>query len=544
MERRGSSGSGRFGASPSMRREGPALWEAAARHIFSPTAAPLPPEVSRAEYMRFESADFHGIGRSKTVPMRNAHKPVFLYSGAAAMGPRSALSTPPEVKALGCPNTQIIPDWSTARLVEHAPGRPTARVLCDQTWTDGRPMPSCPRHVLRTALESLAATAPEGAEGEGAKLLAACEYEFTLCDVAPANGDDDGGGLTLTPAFGGVDIFNTMQNAKTAEFQQELDRSLLTMGVDLQTLNAEYGVGQLEITYSPHFGLDAGDAAFTFKGAVKEIAQNHGRRATFMTRPFADADGASNGGHTNMSVWCGETNLLQDDDAPDGLSEYGRHFLAGMLEHARALQALAAPTVNCYHRVQLDSWAPVVASWGFDNRTCMVRVKTPKTCPGCASAYFEWRQPGSAANPYIVLAGAVAAGVDGVQRKLGPNLPPPATGYHYDAVRGDAAAKTDHEWIPTSLRGALDAFKQVRAARARARARRSCEHPGAARYRGGAGVRKGTHAHAHSGASARAGTDARAIRRMCLGRGPATGDGLGLLFMVLPGQGGRARFVP
>ena len=324
-------------------------------------------------------------------------------------------------------------------------------------------MPSCPRHVLRTALESLAATAPEGAESEGAKLLAACEYEFTLCDVAPANGDDDGGGLTLTPAFGGVDIFNTMQNAKTAEFQQELDRSLLTMGVDLQTLNAEYGVGQLEITYSPHFGLDAGDAAFTFKGAVKEIAQNHGRRATFMTRPFADADGASNGGHTNMSVWCGETNLLQDDDAPDGLSEYGRHFLAGMLEHARALQALAAPTVNCYHRVQLDSWAPVVASWGFDNRTCMVRVKTPKTCPGCASAYFEWRQPGSAANPYIVLAGAVAAaGRRPAQAR--PNLPLPAAGYHYDAVRGALRPRRSTSGSPRQARGA----RRVQAGKGRA----------------------------------------------------------------------------
>ena len=180
-----------------------------------------------------------------------------------------------------------------------------------------------------------------------------------------------------------------------------------------------------------------------------------------MCRPFADAaNGASNGGHTNFSVWAGGKNLFQDDEAADGLSEYGRHFLAGMMAHARALQVLAAPTVNCYHRVQLDSWAPVCASWGFDNRTAMVRVKTPKMCSGCSSAYFEWRQPSSSANPYIALAGALAAGVDGVKRKLGHTLPQPASGYYYDVVRHDAEKRTQFTWLPTSLRAAIDALKE------------------------------------------------------------------------------------
>ena len=249
---------------------------------------------------------------------------------------------------------------------------------------------------------------------------------------------------------------------------------MAAVGVDVRTMNCEYGAGtlrcphfqricaegpdsnsfrtgQLEITFEPKRGLAAADCAHTFKTGVKELAMRRGLAATFASKPFGGPRGVGNGGHLNVSLWRGDdpaTGGLRRGPRDDGLSTTAKHFIAGVLAHARGLEALAAPTPGCYARH--GNWAPTHANWGHDDRTVCVRVKSrptacspdPRDCaPG--EAYFEYRAPSASANTYLCLAGVAAAGADGVKREI--VLPP---------AKDDEAVL-----LPTSLPEALAALR-------------------------------------------------------------------------------------
>lgn len=514
---------------------------------FSLPPAPLPPALPpSAAYVRFEVYDINGIGRGKTIPARHAGRPVALFLGATAVTAASSLAFPPEVGAAGYPNTALLPDWATTTLLPWLPGPPVARVVCEQAGADGGLLQSLPRTVLRAQLDALAeavapllgapprddgGSGPVGGSGDGGcgsdpappvRVLAAFEYEFTLCRVVHDACGDGCGGLPTTcgrlvPAYTGIDVFASAQTALSAAFTADLDAAASAIGLDVLTINAEYAPAQVEVTIAPHWGVAAADAAAAFKGAVKEVAATHGLAATFMTRPFPDGGGAACGGHLNLSLWAGEdgsgggaVNLLDGPALPARLSSLGRHFLAGILEHAPGMAALVSPTINCYTgRGEMDGWAPVTACWGVDNRSACVRVKPPPPppptlppCYGAAAAcatgvassspspsseataattaagaapppsspppigggtFIECRQPSAAASPHVALAAVIAAGTDGIRRRLGGGLPPPITGTASAAVRateaagGGVAVAVGHR-LPGDLPAALAAF--------------------------------------------------------------------------------------
>eukprot|EP00401_Gymnodinium_catenatum_P030110 CAMPEP_0117546600 /NCGR_PEP_ID=MMETSP0784-20121206/46688_1 /TAXON_ID=39447 /ORGANISM="" /LENGTH=463 /DNA_ID=CAMNT_0005343471 /DNA_START=72 /DNA_END=1463 /DNA_ORIENTATION=+ len=410
------------------------------------------------EYVRFEIVDMNGKALSKTVPARNKKTPVYIYSGACAMGANSEVLTfPEEVGSAGCPNWKLVPEWSTEAVLPWAcrtlHGKPVtvSRVICEQDRTvtgspESRPNLAVPRTVCRRLLDEL-----RGFDGLGIEMLAACEYEFTL--AKPREGD-------WVPFFDGVDIFATLQNNKAADFLYELEGKMEQAGIDIQTMNAEYGHGQLEVTFAPKFGIEAADAGSTFKTGVKEIAQAQGLRASFMTRPFT-VNQVCNGGHFNFSLWAPSADAPKDEEALGGFSTDGRvnalhstadasglsatakHFLAGVLSHGPAIEAFAAPTPPCYDRH--GKWAPTCASWGVEDRNSAVRVKAhPSGSP--RSCYMEYRMPSAASNPYLVIASLVAAGLDGLRNKL--ELPPPLQSI-------DGGAKP----LPTTLEDALAALE-------------------------------------------------------------------------------------
>ena len=186
---------------------------------------------------------------------------------------------------------------------------------------------------------------------------------------------------------------------------------------------------------------------FTLKEAVKEIALEHGWRATFMTRPAAGR-GCCSGMHFGQSLWTDGKNAFHDDAAAAEeedrrqLSAVGRHWAAGLVKHAGALAALVSPTVNCYRRLHRP-WAPDRADCGWQNRNAMLRLVTSSA----QTTYVENRLPSSAANPYVVLAATVAAGVDGLVNRL--ELPP-------------ADAQDRGERLPSSLSEALSALESDR----------------------------------------------------------------------------------
>lgn len=378
------------------------------------------------EYIRFALVDFNGKELSKVVPARHRDDRVFMYSGALSMGANSeVLIFPQALLDAGFPNWQLLPDWGTEQVL---PWASSEEVVVSRVYCSMMNAPT-PREICGRLLKELAQLELEPGKGAGGlEILAASELEFMV-----AKKDTDG---VYQPFFDGVDIFATLQQTKAADLCYEIESNMQAVGVDIKTMNTEYGHGQLEITFAPKFGIAAGDAASTFKLGVKEMAQKRGLTATFMSRPFGDME-VGNGGHFNFSLWrpdpkgkdpegvggfsaAGKVSAMHSSSDAVGLSDTARHFLAGVLAHGPALEALCAPTPACYTRH--GHWAPVAANWGLDDRTSMVRVKCdPKG--SAKNCQMELRAPSASACAYLVLAGIVAAGLDGLRNKK--ELPQP-----------------------------------------------------------------------------------------------------------------------
>lgn len=385
---------------------------------------------SDVDFVRFEQSDTHGISRSKTVPRahvasfaRNGLNFLLGHLGFDAQG-RVAPGTG-VLEELGFPDSLLFPDEDTYTVLPWCDR--TARMLCEPRFYDGRDVAMAPRTVARRQVSALREL--------GWTLKGGFEYEFYLRRTSDGQ-----------PPFTGIQIFATLRNAFDEALVNDILRSMIAVGVDIITANAEYGPGQLEINFAPAMGIQSADNAFTFKNGVKEIAVRHGYTATFMTRPYADQ--SSSGCHFHQSLLRVEDgkDAFVDTSTADGLSEVCRNYMAGQLSHAAALTAFYAPTVNCGKRYRPFSFAPINVSWGYENRTVGIRVKGARG----ENTHIENRMPCGASNPYLVLAASVAAGVDGIRRKL----PLPA------AVEGIAYTRDDLARFPDNLPDALDALER------------------------------------------------------------------------------------
>ncbi|GAC1522701.1 MAG: glutamine synthetase family protein [Chloroflexota bacterium] len=366
------------------------------------------------DYVRFEQTDLHGMSRSKTIPARHfsrfADHGLNFFGGLLGLDLQAGVA--PGTGYMDERNFQdhlIWPSLDTLAPVPWMPG--TARVLAEPSWYDGTPALAGPRLLLRRMLERL--------DTLGYTVRSGFEYEVYLADAE-----------SRRPVFDGIQIFWTLRNNWDPGFMTDLLDHMTAAGIDVITANAEYGPGQLEINFAPADGVAAADQAFTFKNGLKELAQQYGYMASFMTKPYANA--SASGCHYHHSVWRKSDggNAFQDPDTPDGLSSLARHWIAGQLLHANALTALVSPTINCAKRYKLFSFAPMNATWGYEDRTAAIRVKGGRG----EGTHVENRTPGAASNPYLVAAGLLAAGIDGVQRGLEPPPPTEAIAYMDEAA--------------------------------------------------------------------------------------------------------------
>jgi len=381
------------------------------------------------EFVRFEQSDTHGISRSKLIPA--AHVEHFARDGLnfllGQLGFDAQGGVAPGtgyLEDVGFPDSRIFPDPATFRVLPWADA--TARLICEPHFYDGRPAGAAPRYVARRQIEAL--------HDLGYRVRAGYEYEFYLRDAEMGE-----------PPYQGIQIFATLRNEFDGGFVRQIVRDLQAVDVDIITANAEYGPGQQEINFAPGWGIAAAAAAFSFKQAVKEIARQHGYTASFMTKPYADQSASGCHFHHALYRVADGANAFDDPGGPDGLSDLARQFIAGQIAHAPALTALYAPTVNCAKRYKLYSFAPTNATWGLENRTVGLRIKGVRG----ANTHVENRIPCAASNPYLVLAGTIAASIDGMRNKLAPPDPVGGMAYGMDGV-------TD---IPTSLGAALDALE-------------------------------------------------------------------------------------
>ncbi len=381
-------------------------------------------------FVRFELPDMHGISRSKTIPIDHASD--YAEHGLNMYGGTSVLDTRSDVvgrtlyhEERGYGDQLLFPDPESAAIVPWVDG--TARFICDAQWPDGTPLDATPRSVFRRALD--------GCRAMGFEPLMGSEFEFYLLTAD-----------THEPLYSGYHIFNTVRNDYVPTIRRILELMPKT-GVDIITSNCEYAGSQWEINFAPGRGLAGPDNGFTFKNGVKEIARQDGYLATFMSKPWADSAGS--GCHTHLSLLdagSGE-NVFGDADDPQGMTDICRSFIAGLLKYAKAIDAVVAPTVNCLRRRRRHTFSPTNISWGLEDRSALVRVKSGSP----ASRHIEYRAPSALSNPYLVGAALLGAGLRGIEEKLAAP----------DPSKPGLPAEDDDtfEKLPLALEESLDAME-------------------------------------------------------------------------------------
>lgn len=323
---------------------------------------------------------------------------------------------------VGAPDLIVHPEPETLRELSWRPGWRVC--LATPSWPDGSACAYASREVFRRVLEDVA--------GLGYEVMAAIEYEVRIFD---AQGDPTSSGISYSLGeIGGYD-----------RFLDELVRAVEGLGVELSAVHTEAGPGLLELNLAPGRGLGAADDATLVKFAVKQVASSMGMRASFLAKTVPGEEGSS--GHVHLSCWQGETNAFAGPEPAAPLPSVFAAAIGGLLEHLPGASLLLNPTVNSYKRLIPGWFAPINATWGYENRSCAVRaIRSARP----ELWRFECRRPGADANPYLAL-GAIGASVaDGIRRQATPPEP----------IEGDAYARTDLPELPGSLESAVRAFEE------------------------------------------------------------------------------------
>jgi len=382
----------------------------------------------------------NGVGFTTTMLLKDtSHRTVFPVWGAGgAFGSR---------EWEGAADCMMLPDPSTFRVLPWAPH--TGWMLCDIVFSDGRPMPLSTRQVYRQALSTLS--------DAGFTFFAGLEVEFHLFKVEKTSlgfGDAAQPGQPGAPPE--VSLLNQGYQYLTESRYDEMDpileilrTNIAGLALPLRSLEVEFGPSQIEFTFRAGTGLEPADAMVLFRSATKQVAQRNGYHATFMCRPKLP-NVMSSGWHLHQSLKDkAGTNAFADPTEP--LSAVGRHWMAGLLDHARAAAACSTPTLNGYKRYRPFSLAPDRAIWGRDNRGVMVRVLG---APGDPASHLENRVGEPAANPYLYMASQVVSGLDGLKRKADPG------------PSADAPYEAKAPMLPRSLDEALAALRDSKTFRA------------------------------------------------------------------------------
>jgi glutamine synthetase len=385
------------------------------------------------ETVRFSFADQHGLLRSKSIAA--AEVPAALERGVGF--PSSLLAKDTSNKTVfpvftagagfgmseleGAADALMVADASTWRVLPWAPR--TGWLLCDLKFPGDQPVPFDTRGQLRRALAAL--------DKAGYGYRAGLEIEFHIFRILDARlRPEDAGQPGAPPEVGllstGYQLLSETRYDQLEPALEILRANLAGLGLPLRSFECEFGPSQAEVTLGVQEGLAAADAMILFRSATKQILRRHGYHATFMCRPKLP-NVMSSGWHLHQSlVKDGENAFVSDQDF---LSATGKHFLGGLLEHAKASAAFATPTINGYKRYRPYSLAPERVTWGRDNRGVMVRVLGG---PGDPATRIENRIGEPAANPYLYFASQIHCGMDGVSRKL-PLPSPSATPYEGNA---------------------------------------------------------------------------------------------------------------
>jgi glutamine synthetase type III len=345
-------------------------------------------------YFLISFTDLFGVQRSKLVPA--AAIDMIAADGAGFAGFAAWLDMTP-----ADPDIVAIPDRNT--LIQLPWQRDVAWMPADLYWVGGGAIDQTPRLTLKRVLAQ--------AEAQGYRVKTGVECEYFLLS-------NSGQGLSDERDRADKPCYDQQALMRRFDVIAEICDAMLELGWEPYQNDHEDANGQFEMNWKYADALVTADRHAFFKYMVKSIAENHGYRATFMPKPFTNLTG--NGCHTHLSVWDvgGTQNLFDDTQGDLGLSKLAYQFIGGVLHSAKAICAYSNPTVNSYKRLNAAmttsgaTWSPTTVSYGGNNRTHTIRIPD--------RGRFEFRLPDGAANPYLLPAALIAAGLDGVAEQRNP----------------------------------------------------------------------------------------------------------------------------
>jgi glutamine synthetase len=380
--------------------------------------------------------DNAGITRVKSVPLQRLPELAAWGAGVSTSFDffrfDDWLAAPPDgTAAVG--DLRIIPDLR--RLVPLAAQPGWAWAPGDRYRQDGEPHDGCSRLLLQRLVND--------ATGDGLTIKAAIEIEW----VVSAGDGDDFISATVGPAYGMTRLVGV------SDYVRDVIDALSAERIKVDQFHPEYAAGQLEVSVAAESPVDAADTAVLVRSTIRAVGRRYNYRTSFS--PKVEPEGVGNGGHVHLSVWRDGRNLMAGGDRRYGLTPVGEAFAAGILNRLPALLAIGAPSVASYLRLVPSHWAGVYACWGLENREAALRMITGTMGSGEWAANVEVKCVDLTANPYLLLAGLLAAGFDGVAAEA--QLPEP--------VDVDPAVLAPEELnrrgirrLPTSLRESTDAL--------------------------------------------------------------------------------------
>jgi glutamine synthetase len=380
--------------------------------------------------------DNSGITRVKSVPLKRLPELAAWGAGASTSFDffrfDDRLAAPSDgTAAIG--DLRVIPDLRRLVLLAAQPG--WAWAPGDRYRQDGEPHECCSRLLLQRLVNNAA--------GAGLAIKAAIEIEWAVS----AGDGEDFVSATVGPAYGMSRLVGV------SDYVRDLIDALSAERIRVDQFHPEYAEGQLEVSVAAESPVDAADTAVLVRSTIRAVGRRYNYRTSFS--PKVEAEGVGNGGHVHLSVWRDGRNLMASGDRPYGLTPVGEAFAAGILNRLPALLAIGAPSVASYLRLVPSHWAGVYACWGLENREAALRMITGSAGSDEWAANIEVKCVDLTANPYLLLAGLLAAGVDGVASEA--QLPEP--------VDVDPAALAPEELnrrgirrLPTGLRESTDAL--------------------------------------------------------------------------------------
>jgi glutamine synthetase len=381
------------------------------------------------DFLRLQFTDILGTVKNVSVPASQAEKAFtegIYFDGSSIDG----------FVRIQESDMRLDPDPATFAILPWRDGS-AARLICDVINTStGEPFEGDPRRVLKNAVDR--------ASEMGYEVNAGPEPEFFLFQE-----DEEGRATTQNTDWGGY--FDLAPKDLASDVRGDIIDGLDSMGFDVEASHHEVAQSQHEIDFKFDDILTTADNVATFRSVVRAIASQHDYHATFMPKPIARINGS--GMHTHLSLFDDGENVFHDDDDEFNLSDTAKQFLAGVLEHAPAITAVANPTVNSYKRLVPGYEAPVYIAWSDVNRSALVR-KPAARVP--AASRIELRSPDPSCNPYLAFAAMIHAGLDGIENDLDCPDPVRENIYEFDEEKRD---EYGIDTLPSNLGNAVDALE-------------------------------------------------------------------------------------